>query len=80
MWNAAIETLKKSFQEIRDERKMYANTATRIGNAFLSLLSFFENAPFLRKDRNDRTEHDIEVGGLLTAEKGGHMKKRVAYA
>lgn len=75
MWNAAIETLKKSFQEIRDERKMYANTATRIGNAFLSLLSFFENAPFLRKDRNDRTEHDIEVGGLLTAEKGTQFGK-----
>ncbi len=75
MWNAAIETLKKSFQEIRDERKMYANTATRIGNAFLSLLSFFENAPFLRKDRNDRTEHDIEVGGLLTTEKGTQFGK-----
>lgn len=75
MWNAAIETLKKSFQEIRDERKMYANTATRIGNAFLSLLSFFENAPFLRKDKNDRTEHDIEVGGLLTTEKGTQFGK-----
>lgn len=34
---SALQTL---FEGIRDERRLQANTANRIGNAFLSLLHF----------------------------------------
>lgn len=52
---AATEELKRIFETIRDERSMYANTATRIGNAFLSLLYYLIDAPFIRNDREDKT-------------------------
>ena len=61
---AAIEELRTMFEAIRDERKMYANTATRVGNAFLSLLEYLIDAPFIRKDRDDETAY------LLTLLKG----------
>jgi len=61
---AAIDELRQMFETIRDERKMYANTATRIGNAFLSLLSYLIDAPFIRKDKDDETAY------LLTLLKG----------
>lgn len=70
-----IEKLRKMFEEIRDERKTHANTATRIGNAFLSLLQFADDISghldddFLSKKKNDRTPFDLNVGGKLTAEK-----------
>lgn len=48
-----IEQLRSMFTTIRDERRTYANTATRIGNAFLALLSYLEESPFLHKDRED---------------------------
>lgn len=61
--------LKEMFEGIRDERGMHSNTATRIGNAFLSLLSYAETGlNFLRKDQDDRTPHNLSVGGRLTAE------------
>ena len=34
------EKLQQEFEQIRDERRKSANTAERIGNAFLSLLHF----------------------------------------
>lgn len=55
-----ISELRSLYEGIRDERRTYANTATRIGNAFLALLSYIEHAPFLRKDQADTAE------GLLT--------------
>ena len=51
-----ISAMRTRFETIRDERRAYANTATRIGDAFLTLLSYLENAPFVRKDRED-TDH-----------------------
>ena len=48
------------YEGIRDEHRTYANTATRIGNAFLALLSYLAGAPFLRKDTDDT------ASGLLT--------------
>lgn len=55
---AAIQALRTLFEEIRDERRTYANTATRIGNAFLSLLSYLTNdSPYLRKDSEDSTRY-----------------------
>lgn len=62
--------LKEMFEGIRDERRMYANTAVRIGNAFLTLLEWGWKtcANFLRKDKDDRTPYALNVGGKLTAE------------
>ena len=57
-----INALHTIFEGVRDERRTYANTATRIGNAFLALLSYLEDAPFLRKDIEDV---DMEVLRLL---------------
>ena len=56
----ALQQLRTLFEGIRDERHTYANTATRIGNAFLALLSYIAGAPFLRKDTADT------AAGLLT--------------
>lgn len=55
-----IQQLRTMYEGIRDERHTYANTATRIGNAFLALLSYIADAPFLRKDMDDT------ASGLLT--------------
>lgn len=54
---AAIEELRRLFIMIRDETGLYANTATRIGNAFLSLLNYLCDAPFIRKDQKDSTAY-----------------------
>ena len=59
---AATELLRRTFEGIRDETKLYANTANRIGNALLALLSFIEGAPFLRKDMDDSTTHTLGMG------------------
>lgn len=51
--------LEKDFAAIRDERGTQANTANRIGSAFLSLLSYIGSAAFLRKDVPDTAEQVI---------------------
>ena len=56
----ALQQLRRLYEGIRDERHTYANTATRIGNAFLELLSYIAGTPFLRKDIDDT------AAGLLT--------------
>ena len=48
-----ITTLRQLFTAIRDERRTHANTATRVGSAFLALLDYLDSAPFLRKDCED---------------------------
>lgn len=46
--------LRKQFETVRDERRAHANTAERIGNAFLSLLSYLDDGtPYLRKDQDE---------------------------
>lgn len=52
---SSLDTLKKLFEGIRDERRKNSNTAERIGSAFLSLLSYtYDNlSNFLRKDTED---------------------------
>lgn len=64
-------SLKKQFEQIRDETREHANTATRIGNAFLSLMSYIGSSVnamrgyFLRKDEDDVASGFIEfVKGL----------------
>lgn len=54
---AATEEIRRRLEAIRDETGLYANTATRIGNAFLSLLNYLCDAPFLRKDSDDATAY-----------------------
>ena len=56
------DSIRKLLEGIRDERRPYSNTATRIGNALLALLSFIEGAPFLRKDVDDSTTHTLGMG------------------
>ena len=46
-------TLRDLFTKIRDERGTHANTANRIGSAFLALLDKFDNSPFIHKDKED---------------------------
>lgn len=48
-----ISALREMFTTIRDERRTHANTATRVGSAFLALLDYLADAPFIRKDMED---------------------------
>lgn len=52
------ENIQKIFERIRDERGTHANTATRIGEAFLALLSYVRGlfGSFLRKDVDDTAQ------------------------
>ena len=68
MQTQVLEKLRTLYEGIRDERGTHANTATRIGNAFLALLSYLAGAPFLRKDQDDSTPHKLTMGA---AEVGG---------
>jgi len=55
---AAIKALRTVFEGIRDEHRTRMNTATRIGGAFLSLLSYLsDDSPFIRKDKEDATNY-----------------------
>lgn len=62
------------FEGIRDERNTAANTASRIGRAFIMLLDYCANGVaglYLSKTKDDETEHKLtmgaaEVKGALT--------------
>lgn len=65
--------MEQWFKGIRDERITHANTATRIGQAFLMLLHYIldPDTPFLRKDREDSTEFLLRLlGGAVVGESG----------
>ena len=64
------------YEAIRDERRMAANTATRIGDAFLSLLSFGQSFldVFLRKDVDDTAK------GRITFNNGAVNKGIVVFS
>ena len=51
---ATIKGITKQLEAIRDERMPYANTATRIGEAMLSLLSLYQNTPYVKKEGEQR--------------------------
>ena len=51
---ATIKGITKQLEAIRDERMPYANTATRIGEAMLSLLSLYLNTPYVKKEGEQR--------------------------
>ena len=71
---AATELLRRTLEGIRDETKLYANTANRIGNALLALLSFFEGAPSLRKDVDDTAPGFVRF--LKGLESGGNASNK----
>ena len=56
--NKALQAL---LEQVRDERQMYANTATRVGNAMLALLEYIENADYVRKDIPETLEHILTL-------------------
>ena len=64
--NQAKEVLRGQFQTIRDETLPGANTAKRIGKAFIDLLDFIPDNQdhFIRKDVDDK------AAGLITFIKG----------
>ena len=57
---ATIRGITKQLEAIRDERMPYANTATRIGEAMLSLLSLYQNTPFVKKEG----EQQLVIGDI----------------
>ena len=70
-----INNLREAFEAIRDERIKHANTATRIGNAFLSLLDYAANA-----DENKLSAiHDDTARGLITFLKGIKIGKDFSF-
>ena len=67
------DSMKEFFERIRDERTMHANTANRIGNAFLMILNYLldSDTPFLRKDREDATRYLLTLlAGAVIGESG----------
>jgi hypothetical protein len=67
MATASEEALRAIFEQIRDERKTHANTATRIGDAFLALLSHLDNGTFLKQGDTESTEYILSVTGGASA-------------
>ena len=70
-----INNLREAFEAIRDERIKHANTATRIGNAFLSLLDYAANAG---EDKLSAI-HDDTARGLITFLKGIKIGKDFSF-
>ena len=65
--------MRRFFEGIRDERITHANTATRIGTAFLMLLHYLldDDTPFIRKDQEDQTEYLLRLlAGAVIGESG----------
>lgn len=54
-------TIRQFLEQIRDERMTSANTATRIGRAFIMLLDYMSDAPYIRKDQNDSTSYILQM-------------------
>lgn len=71
-----INKIREAFEGIRDERVKHANTARRIGNAFLSLLDYAANAD------NDKLSaiDDDTAHGLITFLKGIKIDKLFSFS
>ena len=71
--NIALQAL---LEQVRDERQMYANTATRVGNAMLALLEYIENADYVRKDIPETLEHILTLlKGCVVGEGKIHLNE-----
>ena len=55
--------IRQFLEQIRDERMTSANTATRIGRAFIMLLDYLSgtDAPYIRKDMADSTPYLLQM-------------------
>lgn len=65
--------MERFFEGIRDEHITHANTATRVGTAFLMLLRYLmsPDIPFIRKDQEDRTAFLLHLlAGAVIGESG----------
>lgn len=65
--------MRQWFEGIRDERMTHANTATRVGTAFLMLLNYLldSDTPFIRKDQEDSTSYLLHLlAGAVIGESG----------
>lgn len=63
------EVLRREFEVIRDEDKAGANTALRVGRAFIDLLEFLSMliGKFIRKDVDDSADGHITFNNGLTS-------------
>ena len=72
------DTIRGIFERIRDERQTNANTATRIGNAFIILFDYLTgvDSPFLSREHDDTAQgalrfmKSLVVEGLATFNEG----------
>lgn len=63
--------LLQSLIGIRDERRTHANTADRVGTAMIELLSYLNDAPYLRKDQEDATSYLLHlIAGAVIGQAG----------
>ena len=64
------DILRREFEVIRDENRAGANTALRVGKAFLDLLDFLSMliGKFIRKDVDDTVAGHITFSNGLTSE------------
>ncbi len=68
-----INYIRQWLESIRDERATHANTATRIGTAFLMILNYIldSDTPYLRKDQEDSTRYLLRLlAGAVIGESG----------
>lgn len=74
--NKDINKIREAFEAIRDERVKHANTARRIGNAFLSLLDYASSSD------NDKLSaiDDDTAHGLITFLKGIKIGKLFSFS
>lgn len=58
-----VNYMMQWFEGIRDEHNTHANTATRVGTAFIMLLRYLldPDTPFLRKDQADQTNYLLRL-------------------
>lgn len=73
--NVVLQSMREVFEAIRDERNVSANTATRIGNAFLSIVSFLENEDqlYLRTDTGGTVQAVVTLLKGLILGTDGHQ-------
>lgn len=64
MSDATIEYLLKLCEEIRDETRVKANTATRVGSLLYRIVQYYDVGPWLKSNSDDVAE------GLITFIKG----------
>lgn len=65
------EQIYELLTTVRDERRIHANTATRVGEAMLALLAYIATAPYLRKDQADATNYLLSLlAGAVVGESG----------